>query len=37
MKELTLFLQTYQQQWNGVHPITADVFLALLDKFKDYQ
>lgn len=36
MKELTLFLQTYQNQWQGVHPITADIFLKLLEKFKDY-
>lgn len=36
MKELTLFLQTYQNVWHGTHAITAEVFIALMDKFKDY-
>lgn len=36
MKELTLFLKTYQTEWNGIHPITGDIFLKLIEKFKDY-
>lgn len=37
MNTLTEFLRTYQLVWNGIHPITADVFVALMEKFKDYE
>lgn len=36
MKELQRFLHFYQIKCGGTYKITADVFLKLMEKFKDY-